>query len=80
MRRPLTTLLLLALLLVSLLTGGCAEPAPEQSVGMKYPKKPADDPERKSGPAMLFYEAAEEAANPSTNVIVTPPPEKKDAQ
>ena len=80
MRRPLTTLLLLAPLLgLSLLTGGCAEPAPEQTT-MKYPKMPADDSERKSGPAMLFYEAAEEAADPSTNVIVTPPPEKKDEQ
>ena len=48
--------------------------APDEFV--KYPRKPADNPERKSGAAMLFYEAAEEDADPG-KVIVTPPEEKK---
>ncbi len=58
---------------VLLLLGGCAAPDKENGV-MKYPRKPADNPERKSGPAMLFYEAAEEDADPN-DVIVIPPGE-----
>ena len=63
------------LLAVMLLFTSCAAmtTAPEEYV--KYPRKPADKPERKSGQAMLFYEAAEEDADPG-NVIVIPPDEK----
>jgi len=59
-----------------LLLSGCAR----QETDMKYPRKPADNPERKSGLPMLIYEAAEEDADINTNVIVIPPqpsPEKQ---
>lgn len=60
-----------------LLLASCAAPNPEQpQTSVKYPKKPADNPERKSGPAMLFYEAAEADADPG-NIVVTPPDQKK---
>lgn len=49
--------------------------SPKQT--MKYPRKPADDSERRSGPAMLLYEAAEKEADPN-NVIVVPPEKKGD--
>jgi len=59
------------LLLIVVLTGGCTNkttiPATE-----KYPKQNIVSEERKSGPAMLFYEAAEADADPN-NVIVIPP-------
>lgn len=59
------------LLSAILLLGSCASSTQPDSVG-KYPRKPVGDPERKSGPAMLFYEAAEEDADPN-KVIVIPP-------
>ncbi len=61
-----------------LLLVSCASaPSPDSpQEATKYPRKPADDPERKSGPAMLFYEAAEEDADPA-RVIVIPPDNKK---
>lgn len=73
-----TTLLLIPIFALPFFTGGCAAPVHKESVE-KYPRKPADNPERKSGLPMLFYEAAEEDADPN-NIIVTPPAEKKDAQ
>lgn len=42
----------------------------------RYPKKPADNPERKAGRAMLFYEQAEKDMDINTSVIVVQPPEK----
>lgn len=62
----------------AILFSGCAANTPQPKVE-KYPRKPAVSDERKSGPAMLFYEAAEEDADPN-NVIVIPPEEKKDTQ
>ena len=53
---------------------GCARQ--QQGTPMKYPRKQVENPERKSGPAMFFYEAAEEDADVN-NVIVTPPAGKK---
>lgn len=58
-----------------LLLGSCAT-APSPETAEKYPQKPDDNPERKSGPAMLFLEAAEEDADPD-KVIVIPPEEVK---
>ncbi len=63
----------LLLLSVTLLLGSCGSIIQTDSIE-KYPRKPADEPERKSGPAMLFYEAAEQDADPA-NIIVTPPAE-----
>ena len=63
------------LLCTILLCTACAAPQPPATVE-KYPRKPADNPERKSGPAMLLLEAAEEDADPH-KVIVIPPQEKK---
>ena len=54
-----------------LLVSSCASPPPAD-IADKYPRKPADNPERKSGPAMFFLEAAEEDADPN-KVIVIPP-------
>jgi len=68
----LRTLLLFGLML---LFCSCAS-APPPGTAEKYPRKPADNPERKSGPAMLFYEAAEEDADPD-KIIVIPPDNKK---
>jgi len=50
---------------------GCADHTTD-SAGEKYPRKTVVSDERKSGPAMLFYEAAEKDADPA-NVIVIPP-------
>jgi hypothetical protein len=58
-----------------LVLSSCATPPPAETTG-KYPSKPADNPERKSGPAMFFLEAAEEDADPN-KVIVIPPSEEK---
>lgn len=66
-------LIIVATALLFALTGGCSV---HQEKAEKYPRKPADDPERKSGPAMFFYEAAEEDAD-LNNIIVTPPPSSK---
>ncbi len=68
-------IIVVAALLFSL-AGGCSV---HQEKTEKYPRKPADDPERKSGPAMFFYEAAEEDAD-LNNVIVTPPSPSKPAK
>lgn len=58
-----------------LLLAACVTaPPPDNTV--KYPRKPADNPERKSGPAMLFYEAAEADAD-LEQIIVIPPENKK---
>ena len=65
---------ILLLVMIPLFLWSCASPQQQDSV--KYPQKPDDNPERKSGPAMLFYEAAETDADPS-NVIVIPPDEDK---
>jgi hypothetical protein len=58
-----------------LLFSSCAN-SPHVESAEKYPRKPADNPERKSGPAMFFLEAAEEDADPN-KVIVTPPAEER---
>lgn len=63
-------LVIVAAALFLCLAGGCSI---HQEKAEKYPRKPADDPERKSGPAMFFYEAAEEDAD-LNHIIVTPPP------
>jgi len=63
---------IIPLLLSAVLMLVACAPVTETNSAEKYPRKPADDPERKSGPAMLFYEAAEEDADPS-KVIVIPP-------
>ena len=60
----------LLLIMIPLFLWSCA--SPQQQAQDKYPQKPDDNPERKSGPAMLFYEAAETDADPN-NVIVIPP-------
>ena len=65
------TLILGLLLLIS----SCASPPPADTTD-KYPSKPAENPERKSGPAMFFLEAAEEDADPN-KVIVIPPSDEK---
>lgn len=54
---------------------GCAH-SPQKETAMKYPRKPADNPERKSGLPMLFYEEAEKDADVN-DVVVIPPAEKK---
>ena len=74
MRKYLNTALLLSVVL--LLLGSCSAPV-QQEKALKYPRKPLDNPERKSGLPMLFYEAAEENADPS-NIIVTPPEKKEE--
>ena len=61
-----------AVVALLLLTVGCAAQQPKSPTSTQYPRKPADNPERKSGPAMLFLEAAEKDADPE-NVIVIPP-------
>ena len=53
---------------------GCAQQ--HQIVETKYPRAPQASPERRSGPAMFFYEEAEKSADVN-NVIVIPPSEKK---
>ena len=68
-----STLVVLSALLLAF---GCARPEPT-STKMTYPGGPADHRERRSGPAMLFYEAAEQDADLADNVIVIPPPGKK---
>ena len=60
---------------LSLLVSSCASPPPVDTAD-QYPRKPADNPERKSGPAMFFLEAAEEDADPN-KVIVIPPSDEK---
>ncbi len=67
----------LLLVLTSLVLSSCTASAPQEKA-IKYPRKPADNPERKSGLPMLFYEAAEKDADPN-KVIVIPPDEKKKA-
>lgn len=59
-----------------LLMVGCAAPAKER---VRYPRKPADTEGRKAGPAMLLYEQAEEDLDPNNDVIVIPPPDKKES-
>ena len=70
--KPIITTLLVG---ISLLISSCATPPPADTTD-KYPSKPADNPERKSGPAMFFLEAAEEDADPN-KVIVIPPSDEK---
>lgn len=70
------SIIIVATALILCLAGGCSV---HQEKTEKYPRKPADDPERKSGPAMFFYEAAEEDAD-LNNVIVTPPSPSKPAK
>ncbi|WP_163340451.1 hypothetical protein [Desulfopila sp. IMCC35008] len=69
-------LIIVAAALLFSLAGGCSV---HQEKTEKYPRKPADDPERKSGPAMFFYEAAEKDAD-LNNIIVTPPPSSKEVK
>lgn len=72
MMRTLALFLSIIMLLGAIfLLGSCAS-SPPPSTADKFPRKPADDSERKSGPAMLFLEAAEEDADPN-KVIVIPP-------
>ncbi len=52
----------------------CASSPPAKK-STSYPKK-SDSTERKSGPAMIFYEQAEEDLDPY-NVIVIPPDKKE---
>ncbi len=73
MRKYLNTALLLSVVL--LLLGACSAPV-QQEKALKYPRKPPDNPERKSGLPMLFYEAAEEDAD--LNQVIVTPPEKKE--
>lgn len=61
--------------LIGVCLTGCAGNTTQQKVE-KYPHKPAVSDERKSGPAMFFYEAAENDADPN-EVIVIPPDDKK---
>jgi hypothetical protein len=68
-----TTTIIVSAALFLCLVGGCSVHLENVE---KYPRKPADDPERKSGPAMFFYEAAEKDADPNT-IIITPPPSSK---
>lgn len=63
-------------LAVSLLLFGCADKEP--TAADKYPKIDKGGGERKSGPAMLFYEQAEKDADLTDSVIVIPPKEKKE--
>lgn len=72
--KSLSKILLLTVVTLMLL-GGCARQHSGEE-NLKYPRKPADNPERKAGPAMMLYEAAEDDADPN-NVIVIPPSEKK---
>ena len=53
----------------------CASSPPAKK-STYYPKK-SDSTERKAGPAMIFYEQAEEDLDPY-NVIVIPPDKKQD--
>jgi uncharacterized lipoprotein YajG len=64
---------LLACVAALLLLSGCMSNRQVQTV--KYPGKVNTGSERKSGPAMIFYEAAEQAADPN-NVEVVPPAKK----
>jgi hypothetical protein len=68
------TVRIILLIGLALSSSSCAS-TPHRHTAEKYPHKPADNPERKSGQAMLFYEAAEEDADPN-KVIVTPPAEE----
>lgn len=66
---------IICLIAVLFFAGGCAVTGKQEQTA-KYPRKPADDPERKAGLPMLFYEAAENDAD-LNQVIVTPPDAKK---
>lgn len=63
------------LIVLLFLLGGCVVSG-QQEKQLRYPRKPMHDPERKSGPAMLLYEAAEADADPG-NVIVIPPDDRR---
>ena len=71
---PAMTVRIILLIGLALSLSSCAS-TPHRDTAEKYPRKPADNPERKSGPAMPFYEAAEEDADPH-KVIVTSPAEE----
>lgn len=60
---------------ICFLISSCASSPPAKK-STSYPKK-SDYTERKAGPAMLFYEQAEEDLDPY-NVIVIPPDKKED--
>ena len=72
--KPLLRLFLFAIAVV-LLAGGCT-PHNSDYQSTKYPRTPAVNQDRKTGPAMLLYEAAEKDADPN-NIIVIPPSDKK---
>lgn len=79
MPRPVMMVRTILLLVIIYLLCSCASTPPPStadttppSTADKFPRKPDDDSERKSGPAMLFLEAAEADADPN-NVIVIPP-------
>lgn len=50
--------------------------AAKEEKAPKYPSTKRESDERKSGRAMLFYDQAEEDADPENDVIVIPPPKK----
>jgi len=60
-------------LCIALLVFGSCAPK-EQSLSDKYPRKPNESSERKSGRAMLFYEQAEKDMDVNDSVIVIEPP------
>lgn len=63
---------LFTLCIALLVFGSCAHK--EQSLSDKYPRKPNETSERKSGRAMLFYEQAEKDMDVNNSVIVVEPP------
>lgn len=67
------------LLLGAMLLLASCSTAPPQGNADKYPRKPADNQERKSGAAMLFYEAAEEDADPDKVIVIPPENEKTES-
>jgi hypothetical protein len=65
------------LIIIVLISCGCflltsCSTQTQQQKTLKYPRKPVDNPERKSGPAMLFYESAEEDADPNSIIVIPP--------
>ena len=61
-------------LVACLIMSGCAS---QQQSSTNYPRKASAGSERKSGPAMSFYEQAEKDMDIADEVIVTPPSDKK---
>ena len=66
----------IVLLIFCLLLGGCA--APQSKPSVEYPRKPNDTSGRKAGMAMQLMGQAEKDLDVNTNVLVTPPVQKKE--